>query len=539
MKREQEECYYPRLFLDYRDGIEGIRDLYFGHFKHFEDTRDKYTWLTNHFPGKTRETLVQELNDYNLSLDASPETLENIQKLKDPKTVVVAAGQQAAVFTGPLYTVYKAITAIKLAEHLTNKGISAVPVFWIASEDHDFREVNHIHLQDMEGVVEELALSGENGRTPIEHVPVDLFCLFELIDQLEEYTPPTEFKEHLFQMLRESAEKSDSLTRWFGRLMAWLFNKQGLIIFNPLLKEIRKNAGNLLSSICLQKDTMGSILTEREKVLQQMGYHLQVKREEGQLNLFALRDKRRAALFEKNGRVFTRQEEVLGTVQETAEEAKMYPERFSPNVITRPLIQETLLPTVMQVCGPAETSYFAQLIPLYPLFNLKSPVFYPRPSVTLLEPRMSRYMKKYCLTEKDLFHINGARLHYLEEKEETSISKLFESLEKAVEKEYEKIKKELSHISSQLGDLSDTNRNIVLKDIAYLREKAEEVIQDKHKVALGHFYKLESACHPVNQLQERVYNIFPYLIKYGPSFWEKLIERFPLQEGHHFFRWNP
>lgn len=538
MKREQEERYYPRLYLDYRDGAEGIRDLYFGHYQNFEDIQDKYSWLVNHFPKENRELLVQELKAYNLSLDASYETLQNIDKLGDAKTVVVAAGQQAAVFTGPLYTVYKAISAVKLAEQLRDKGIPAVPIFWIASEDHDFREVNHIHLQDMEGGVEELTLDGGNGYLPIEYLPVDSARLLQLIKQLEEHTPFTEFKAPLLRLFRDSAEKSDSLTRWFGRLMSLLFRDQGLVLFNPLLKEIRKYSGSLLSSFSLHRESMDVLLAEREQVIQDLGYHLQVKREDRQLNLFALRDKGRAALFEKNGRVVTRQGEDLGTVQETAAKIKKYPEEYSPNVITRPLMQETLLPTIMQVCGPGETSYFGQLMPLYQLFDLKPPVLYPRPSVTLLEPRMDRYMKKYSLTEKELFNINGARLHYLEEKEETSISKLFESLEKAVVKEYGKIKGELNHISSQLGDLTDTNRSIVLKDITYLREKAEEVLQEKHKVALGHFYKLESACHPVNQLQERVYNIFPYLIKYGPTFWEKLYEGFPLEVGHHFYRWS-
>ncbi len=538
MKREQEELYYPRLFLDYRDGVEGIKDLYFGHYKNFEDIQDKYSWLGNHFPGENRESLVHELKAYNMSLEASSETLQNIDKLRDSKTVVVAAGQQAGVFTGPLYTIYKAITAVKLAEQLSSKGIPAVPVFWIASEDHDFREVNHIHLQDMDGGVEEITLSGENGHFPIEYVPVDLPSFLQFIEQLEGHTPSTEFKEPLLQLFRESAEKSNSLTKWFGRLMAWLFRKQGLVLFNPLLKGIRKNSGSLLSSFCLHRESMDDLLVEREQVIQTLGYHLQVKREDGHLYLFALRQKGRAALFEKNGRVVTRQGEDLGTIQDIAEEIKTHPELFSPNVITRPLMQEILLPTLMQVCGPGEVSYFGQLIPLYRFFDLKPPILYPRPSVTLLEPRMDRYMRKYSLTEKELFNINGARLHYLEEKEETSVSRLFESLEKTVEKEYGKIKAELNHISSQLGDLTDTNRKIVLKDIAYLREKAEEVLQEKHKVALGHFYKLESSCHPVNQLQERVYNIFPYLIKYGPTFWERLFEGFPLEEGHHFHRWR-
>lgn len=536
MKREQEERHFPRLFLDYRDGVKGIQELYFSHYNHFEDIEDKYSWLIDNFPEENRQVLVQDLIKYNTSLEASAETLENIEKLRDSQTVVVATGQQAGIFTGPLYTVYKAITAVKLAEQLKKKGIPAVPVFWIASEDHDFREVNHIHLQGLDGGVEEITLSGgENGYHPIEYVRIELTRLLQLIDQLEEHIPSTEFKDSLLTLLRNSAEKSDSLTRWFGRLMAWLFAKQGLVLFNPLLNGMREKVGLMLSSFCVHRREMAELLEKREQTIQSLGYHLQVKREESQINLFALREKGRVALFEQNGRVLTRQGEDLGTVQETAERIKRHPEQYSPNVITRPLLQEMLLPTVMQVCGPGEVSYFGQLMTLYPLFKLKPPVLYPRPSVTLLEPRMVRYLKKYSLTEKELFNINGARLSYLEEKEEISIPQLFESLEETVQREYETIKEQLMHISSQLGSLTDTNRNIVLKDIAYLRGKAQEELKEKHEVALGHFYKLENACHPVNELQERIYNIFPYIIKYGPSFWDKLIEEFPLKEGHHFY----
>ncbi|UNC92459.1 bacillithiol biosynthesis cysteine-adding enzyme BshC [Candidatus Contubernalis alkaliaceticus] len=537
MKREQEERHYPSLFLDYRDEADGIKELYLSHYKHFDDIEDKYSWLTDNFPEENRQALVQDLIKYNISLEASAETLENIEKLKDPQTVVVATGQQAGIFTGPLYTVYKAITAVKLVERLNEKGLSTVPVFWIASEDHDFREVNHIHLQGLDGGVEEITLpGGENGYLPVEYLPIEFTRFLQLIVQLEEHISPTEFRDSVLMLLQNSARKSDSLTRWFGRLMAWLFAKQGLILFNPLLKGIRDRTGSLLSSFCVHRGKVADVLDKQEKIIQALGYHLQVKREGSQINLFGLREKGRVALFEKNGRVVTRQGADLGTVQETTESIIKHPEKYSPNVITRPLLQEMLLPTVMQVCGPGEISYFGQLMPLYSLFKLKPPVLYPRPSVTLIEPRMVRYLKKYSLTEKELFNINKARLSYLEEKEEISISGLFESLEKTVEREYETIKEQLKHINSQLGSLTDTNRNIVLKDIAYLRGKAQEELKEKHEVALGHFYKLENACYPVNELQERIYNIFPYIIKYGPAFWDKLVKEFPLKEGHHFYR---
>jgi bacillithiol synthase len=539
LDKGQEQEFYPPLFLDYKYNSSRVKGLYTHHYQEPGHYRDKAAFLRESFPGESRRSLGGALEAYNKTLEAGKKTFENIGLLQQEDAVAVVTGQQAGVLGGPLFTFYKAAGAVALAQKLSRElKVPVVPVFWIAAEDHDFQEVNHLILQGQGGNPREIELPAKSDAYALEYVPLDQEGAAKFLEEYASLLPESEFKGETLARIRQSMENSATLTQWFGRLMAWLCKDTGLVFFNPLMPGIRRLAGPFLSSVGLKRQEMDRLLQARDREIVARGYPLQVKGKEGQLHLFAFLEGGRAALFFKEGRVLTRQGEDLGALEEVAAKIAAEPGKYGPNVLTRPLLQEIFLPTVSYIGGPGEISYFAQVEPLYALFGLKAPVLYPRPGVTLLEPRMADYMDKYNLQERDLFRPRDAFKDYVREKENSSIEEIFTSLERALSGEYRVLKEKLAEVDKSLEALTDTNLRRILKEVAYLKGKGEQAMKDRHKTAVRHFANLENACLPSGQLQERTYNIFSYLIKYGPAVVQDLQEKIPLAEGHYIHRWQ-
>ncbi len=536
MNTEQEKNFYPAIYLDYLSESEKTKDIFSFHYKSQSDCQAKKNWLYENFDAKKRDLLVKDLYAYNRSLDVSEETIKNIEALQASETVAVVTGQQTGILTGPLYTLYKAMAAVKLAHKLSQeKGIVAVPVFWIAAEDHDFREINHLTIFGQDNKRHKLELQSKDEGSPLEHISLDKKAAFEIVKKMSDLTPATEFKEEIMEVITRGIKESSTYTHWFGHLMAWLFKGTGLVFFNPLSSQIRPLAAPLLASLCAKGLLINETLTARENILESRGYSLQVNRGNDQLNIFAHLEGGRAALFSQNSQIATRRGEKIGTMEEVTEKILKNPENYSPGVLTRPLLQEVFLPVLFYVAGPGEFAYFAQMETLFPFFGLKPPLLYPRPSLTLIEPRLASYIDKYSLDEVDIFQPRKALEKHLLEKGDIGIEKLFLSLENKVSTEYQTLQESLSSIDDKLSDLTKTNLERVLKEINYLKHKGEQALRKKHRLSSHHFNQIEEACLPRGHLQEQVYNIFFYLIKYGPDLRKELLQNFPMGEGHHIY----
>ena len=538
MDREQEQKFYSPLYLAYREGTPEGRSLFESLHTDLSSYGKKADFIRESFPAEKRKVLRKALTEYNTGLGAGPKTLENIALLEGQEALAVVTGQQAGILGGPLYSFYKAAAAVGLAKKLARDlGAPVIPVFWIAAEDHDFREVNHLYLQDREGNPRKVELPPRYGPHALEHLPLDREGAREFLEEFCGHLPDTEFKEKVLEGIQSRLQESSGLTQWFGRLMTWLFAESGLVFFNPLMPGIRPLAAPILKAVALKRKEINRVLSLREGEISDLGFPLQVKREKGHLHLFAFLPGGRAALLWKGGRVCTRQGEDLGSLEEVAARIQEEPHKFGPGVLTRPLVQEEFLPALSYIGGPGEVSYFAQILPLFPLFSLKAPVLYPRPSLTLLEPRMADYMKRYGLGEEDLFRVREAREAYLHSQGLEGLDEAFSGLEGRIREEYRGLKTLLSRVDRGLEPLADKNLGRVLQEVAYLQGKGQQALKEKHKRAVRHFENLENACLPAGRLQERAYNIFPYLVKYGPEFIKELRENFPLEGGHRYYRW--
>ncbi|EEG77693.1 bacillithiol biosynthesis cysteine-adding enzyme BshC [Dethiobacter alkaliphilus] len=483
-----------------------------------------------------RQRLFRMLWDYNRDLDCSEETEKQIEKLLDEQAVVVLCGQQTGLLSGPLYTIYKALGAVKLAARLEQElARPVVPVFWIAAEDHDFSEANNCYVLDKENKPQRIDLDLEHEGEPVGQMRLTAEAGQEVLEVLKARVPQTEFVPDILAWLEETRRESQTPADWFARIMAKLFAAEGLVLFNPLLEEARALAAPVFAQVVRRRQEVQAALSEREAALRAEGYPLQVEREDD-ASFLLLVEGRRTGLYKRGEYFSTRDGAVSYSEDDLLALIAERPEKLSPNVLLRPLVQDSIFPTVAFIPGPGETSYFAQVTAMYAVFGIEPPVLWPRPGVTVVEPRLARYLKKYDVPERELLRDLGDVLQReLKKKNDMDIDSVFEHLRSHLKLEYDHLKRELVKLNPQLEKLAEKNLQHVYSQVRYLEDKAEEEYKKKNEVMIRHFAALEQGLKPNGKLQERVFCVFTYLMKYGPGFWEQLVEEFPEQPGHHLF----
>ncbi|MCK8824070.1 bacillithiol biosynthesis cysteine-adding enzyme BshC [Fuchsiella alkaliacetigena] len=525
-----------KLYSDYLLDFVEVAEFYEYNPYSQESFKKRSHYLNSNY-NQSREKLCSALADYNAQLDAGVKTLENIELLRKAETQAVVTGQQAGVLTGPLYTVYKAITAILLARRATEiTGQPTVPIFWVASEDHDYQEVNHLQLLNNDNQLRKLELAGQPKSESISvgHFKVEE-QLEELIDQLVAETYATEFRADIVAALKEMAAESSTLADFFASTMLYLFADYGLVIFDPLLAEVRELSTEIYRRLINSQSALVESLTATNQALLAQGYSLQVDKEAENTQLFIYIEGERNALLKDGEGFATRNRRFEASRQELLALIEEEPSRFSPNVLARPLVQEYLLPTLAYVGGPGEIAYHAQLKSLYSELNLEMPLLYPRQSITIVESRIADYLDKYDLGKEVILanNLKQALEKELAARDELNIPRTFEQIKKRFSKEYDQVIPKLKKIDQNLEKLGEQNLERILAEVDYLEEKAKQFHKRNSEVLVRQFKKLQRNLLPQDKLQERVLNIFPYLFKYSRSLINELVNYFDLDILEH------
>ncbi|ADG81621.1 bacillithiol biosynthesis cysteine-adding enzyme BshC [Thermincola potens] len=489
-----------------------------------------------------REELVRILLSYNKNLGCSQKTVANIEMLRDKNSVVVITGQQAGVFTGPLYTIYKTITVIQLAQKLSRDlGCPVIPFFWVASEDHDFQEINHLDFINRQGRLDRLVLEEEpGGKFSVGHIPVSE-AVYKLIDALAESTNPAEWKEGYIEQLKDYACSSENLAEWFARIMTGFFTDYGLVMVHPMLPGIRKLMAPLFEQFVIRSEEVNRALEQGKNMVMDLGFTPQVDKDPEHLHLFRYVDGERLPLLKEND-VFTvrgrdlhwREDELLAAIRDN-------PEDFSPNVVLRPVAQDYVLPLLAYVAGPGEISYYALYKAIYPLFGMNMPIIYPRANITLLEGNISKLMQKYGLSLNDVVEgMEEKQRQFLKELETVDIEGLFNGFREKVGRCFQEVNDEVIVIDPSLRRVGDEAWNKALYQINHYYEKVQQYHRKKNDTLVRQLGKISLSLFPKNNFQERVFNIFPYLFKHGPGLINGLVG-LPLIEGtdHKIVHINP
>jgi bacillithiol biosynthesis cysteine-adding enzyme BshC len=350
-----------------------------------------------------RGEIADILARQNRAWGCSDATLANIQRLTDPGTFAVVTGQQVGLFSGPAFTLYKALTTVRLAESLSAQGIPCVPVFWLATEDHDVAEVAEGATFDEDYNLVPLRDSGDrpSPRSAVGTVR-HTAEISSALDQLEAALPAGESRSRLLQDLRECYAPGATWGESFARFMTRLFGRWGVILMDPLDEDVHRLSAGVYQKAVSNSLELISGVRESSHAIVQHGYRAQVHVVDDSTLVFVTKQGDRLPLHQRGGKFFidSREEITSGELQTLLAER---PLDFSPNVLLRPLVQDVLLPTVAYVAGPSELAYLGQAQSLYRVFGRPQPVVFPRAAFTLVDSRTGRLMEKYKLNLEDVW----------------------------------------------------------------------------------------------------------------------------------------
>lgn len=527
---------FQNLFTDYVSNFEKVSDYYKINF------RDEKNWLQlfhsvasqkNAKEFLLAELILEQYDDSDIHLKVE----ENIKLLNSKNTIAVITGQQLGILGGPLYTIYKTISAIQLCDLLNKKFLeyNFVPIFWMEGEDHDFEEVRSAGFLDANNkfvsVVYDDGISPDEPRGPVASIKFQNDAIEKFILDLKAILRETEFTNDLMQLISSSLYDGTFLSAT-KIIMKRLFDKYGLILFDPSHPSTKK----YLKPIFLQE--LNTFRSNSEKLILNSAileekYHAQVKIKP--INLFMLKDGGRFSIEPlETGDFRLKRKKVKYTKEELINLIETEPELFSPNVLLRPIVQDYLFPTGFYIGGPGEISYFAQLNLLYDLFNLHQPVIYPRVSATLVEKNVLSLFEKYELDFIDAFS-KPEKIYDLILKKTSDFDpdSLFENIIGRSTLLYNELCESISSFDKTTADAGERYKQRAEGLLSEYKSKVKDAQKKKNEVIERHALKIENAFAPNKNLQERELNIFYFINKYGFGLIDKLFNELNVSEFNH------
>jgi bacillithiol biosynthesis cysteine-adding enzyme BshC len=475
-----------------------------------------------------RLRLVEALQSYHEPELIHPAVCRNLERLKSPDSLVVIGGQQAGLLSGPLYTLHKAITIIqwaRRAEKMLNRPV--IPVFWIAGEDHDFDEVNHIWIDRRERKPHKvkLEIKGKQ-KQPVSAYVLTPEEMHPWLERLARLLPDHENKSQWLHRLKQLTGEPLSWTRFFARVMHDFFGKWGLLLIDSADPQLRKLESPFFRALIKKSTQLRQHVAKKSAMLEEWGFPAPVDLRENQANLFILIDGGRYPLYQKGSIWWAGETGHRFTEDDLLHLAETAPERFSNNVITRPLMQEYLFPTLFFVGGPGEMAYWGLLKEAFSEMGLEMPIVMPREQLTLIDRTAEKRIKEFSLTWIDVLNsLDERRSQWLEERKPPELESKFLHVKDGIRALHRWLTDELvREIGMNLKEMGIKNEAKVLTQIDYFYRFAKKAIEEKHEAGLRQWDELISAVKPEMKPQERIYNVIQYWNLYGLEWIDQLVE---------------
>lgn len=506
-----------KLFLDYLDFSPAVQPFYARSPRFLEWAKDESQRIE--YPPERRNQVAGVLERQNRSWGASATTLENIDRLRAGACAIVT-GQQVGLFGGPVFSIYKALSAVKLAKEAGKLGVDAVPIFWLATEDHDFAEVNQVQIPGADGKLETLVSGAQTkADAPVGTIKFgsEIAAVVAHAKQLLGDSEPAE-------LLGESYRAGETFGSAFAKLFARLFADFGVILLDGSDPELDRIAAPLYSAAIERAGEITQAVLDRDAKLHAAGYHQQVKVTTSSTLLFAIRDGARIPIHQTKGGDFLVGEE-KASAQQLLDLTSKSPQSFSPNVLLRPVVQDYLLPTLTYIGGSAEVAYFAQAGAVYAnLADRITPVL-PRFSATLIEPKVKALLDKYKLAIPDIFDgpealretIGARRLP-------PNLQTSFEKASAAVENSMKAVRESLTELDKTLIESAENAESKMLYQINNLRARAARAELRHSEVIQRHADLLSNSLYPDKGLQERSFAGVYFLAKHGRELMNGLLD---------------
>ena len=507
-----------RLFLEYLNDPVALRRFYPSAVRFHHELPQRAPEVLAAYR-VDRNAVCDALAAMNKRWGAGEATLNNIERLRESDSIAVVSGQQAGLFTGPLYTIYKALSAVKLAGCLSQRGTKAVPVFWMASEDGDFAEVAKAEFIGRDCQLKSVEVSSSLHREgqPVGQVITD-DSIDAVIEQFFDLLPNSEFADDIKSLVKNAWQPGRGYAECFGIMMTSLLGRYGLIFLDPLDSELKRLAAPLYSEAARRAPEIATAIEKRSSELESTGYHAQVLATANSFPLF-LHDEqggRHAVARTADGKYKAKEIAQEFTAEELAQMALETPQRFSPNVTLRAVVQDYLLPTIAYYGGAAEIAYFAQTAEAYRVLERPATPILPRSSLTMIERHTGRVLERYNLTLADFFEgLEPVMKRVVEEHLGADTARLFANAEQNVNHELDRLRQELESVDPTLATALDTGRKKINYQLDGLKTRFVRAQMTRDEAAHRQLQRAFDQLYPNKDLQERHINITSLLARHG------------------------
>ncbi|MCC6451562.1 MAG: bacillithiol biosynthesis cysteine-adding enzyme BshC [Acidobacteria bacterium] len=522
-----------KLFIRYQTDRPSVKEFYPNAPETIYDIGE-FAKQVNEAYTLDRNEVADALASLNKGLNAGERTAAAIDRLREPTTVAIFTGQQSGLFGGPLYTIYKALTAIKAADELNRAGTPAVAMFWAATEDHDFDEVASVTIA---GQDEPIRLTYQD--VDEREIPVgDRVLTAEierLIGELELQIAQTEFSRQAVGQLRDSWVSGEGFGRAFLRQLAKQLGCFGMIFVDPQDAELKRLSGPIMALAAAKADLITAEIQKRDTRLTEEGLHRQVLVEDDYFPLFWETDDgiRTPLRLTKDG-VRARSVNRRFSIDELVKAIEDEPRRFSAGVMLRAVVQDFLFPTALYIGGAAEIAYFAQSGAAYKVLERPATPIIHRQSFTVVEPRHQRTLESYGLTFDDVFaDKEEVRTQIVEKVIGQDAARLFAEVEEDINIELRRLDEYFAAVDPTLAANLATRRRKILYHIAALRKKAYQSEMRRNRDADRRLRRLFSELYPAGALQERTLNIVGLIDRYGIDVIDWIYSAIDLEDRGH------
>ena len=504
----------PSLLRDYIHAFDRLASFY------VEDPRARGAWARRaeavdrrRYP---REALAAALRSRHTRWEAPGAALDRIAVLTDPRALVLITGQQTGLFGGPLYTLYKALTVVRMAEQLAaDLARPVVAAFWLADEDHDVAEADHVTLPDRAGnpVTIRHARWGSPGYMPAnlqlgESISAEL-------QQVKELLPTSDFAPTALDALAQAYRPERTLADAFAQWLLYLLGDTGLVLVDAADPQLKALATPIFERELAEAPTSSRRILQATQALGAQGYPAQIEARSDGVNCFLLQDGRHPLVRDEGG--FRLRDTGTHVPREDAlRMARNEPERFSPNVALRPVVQDFLFPTLAYAAGPGELAYFAQLRGVYDAFDVSMPLIVPRASLTLVESRTGQLLDRFDLRLGDLTRDpEQLASRVLRAQLPPDFDAALAKARAAVDDIFGEVGQVVAAVDSTLRATVGQTAGHVKGHLDQLQRKAVQALKRREEETRKQVQRVREALMPGGRPQERIFPLLPYLAKYG------------------------
>ena len=520
------------LVADYAFDYAKVADFYAG------DPRDASAWreaiARSRAHGRAHGAIADIIQQQQQQRGAPPEAAAAAARLRDPQTVAVVTGQQAGLFGGPLFTLLKALTALELAARVESEhAVPTVAVFWIDAEDHDWDEVKSCGVLD-EALAHRTIEIGDPPGAQVE--PVARLRLDGTIEaaltELAAALPESEFTASTLAALRAAYAPGTGMADAFGRWMESVLGARGLVVYNSADPAAKRLVAGVFTREIERAGDTARLATEAGARMESRGYSAQVTPHPDTVALFHLNSGRQPIRIEGESLLVGDGAQPKRALLERVSQA---PQEFSPNVLLRPIVQDTIFPTICYVAGPNELAYLGQLREIYAAFGVPMPLMYQRGTATLLDSNAARFLLRH-----------DVQLEHLQAQDESVLNRLLEAqlppgVDAAMQEVSSLLQERMDHLAGSAAQIDSTLEAAahsalgrMQDDLKKLHGKIIQAAKRKDETLRRQFHHVKAQAFPDGHPQERAVGFVHFLNKYGPVLVDRLLEELPPDMGVHW-----